>query len=324
MSTLPLWRKRLLSWVGLGSVLIFLSGGATQGQPLSEVFELRPGVWIDSQSEKAFLMAPEGGIDCISLTDGSVLWQSPHAQKPLALQASNLLAQVEIPTPGKLNLAILSAESGELTRSLSVDLSMEGIPSIDDQLGATFQVRTELGETGVILAWSSSSRVVQGMPTDLAAARPRVREGAFQLNLTSGAVSETAIPLPLKEPQRPLLEGDRRLSELVEGRQFLSADGQNVLVSRRVTEGASLKEYRWTIYSRTGRFLGDFETFVSYAPFLVSNGNLIFETRPFARRDGEGNMEEEPLKIRAVSLSNGVELWQGEVRDTAYEGPYPP
>ncbi|MCH9650617.1 MAG: hypothetical protein K0U98_20450 [Deltaproteobacteria bacterium] len=324
MSTLPLKRRVLLSWAGLVSVLMLLSGGAIQGQPVSGVFELRPGVWIDSQNEKAFLMAPEGGIDCISLSDGAVLWQSSQALKPLALQASNLLAQVASSRPGSLNLAILSTDSGELTRSLTVDVSTEAMPSVDDQLGATFQVRTELGETGVTLAWSSSSRVVQGMPTDLAAARPQVREGAVLVNLASGALSEIAISRRLKEPQRPLLEGDQRQSGLVEGRQFLSADGQNISVSQRVTEGASLKEYRWSIYSRSGRHLGDLETFASYSPFTVSANNLIFETRPFARRGNDGEMEQEPLKIRAVSLSNGVELWQAEVRDTAYRGPYPP
>jgi hypothetical protein len=106
--------------------------------------------------------------------------------------------------------------------------------------------------------------------------------------------------------------------------QILSADGGHVLASERVADDSVWEKYLWTIYDRsTGEPIGEFRTFRSLAPFFVSDSMVIYETPPAARQV-QGNLIEEPLKIRAVDLSTGREVWSREVRDTAYRGPFPP
>lgn len=307
----------------LGSFLGCLLSMAAGAQPVAEIFELRPGVLVDRGAGNAFVMAPGGGVDCVRLGDGALLWRSRLAHKPLALHGPRLLAQVDSSTPARLDLAILSAANGDPLETLTADLPAEVFGWIDDRLGGTFRARGRSGADGVLLAWTSSRQVVQGMPTDLAAAQPRVREGAFAVDLSAATVAAVAPPPRLLEERRPLLEAGRRLAGLPPGRQFLSADGRHVSVSDRIADGSAWNEYRWRIYSLDGQRLGDLETFTSYSPFFVYGSTLILESRPFARRIA-GEMREEPWKLRAVALSNGIEQWQLEFRDTTYPGPYPP
>jgi hypothetical protein len=106
--------------------------------------------------------------------------------------------------------------------------------------------------------------------------------------------------------------------------QILSADGGHVLASERVADDSVWEKYLWTIYDRsTGEPIGEFRTFRSLAPFFVSDSMVIYETPPAARQV-QGNLIEEPLKIRAVNLPTGKEVWSREVRDTTYRGPFPP
>ena len=46
------------------------------------------------------------------------------------------------------------------------------------------------------------------------------------------------------------------------------------------------------------------------------------EPAPYARYIT--GLVDEPLKIRAVDLQTGQELWNWQVRDTTYRGPFPP
>ena len=144
------------------------------------------------------------------------------------------------------------------------------------------------------------------------------------MNLSSGAMSVPEIeeaPVAFG-PQAAELAVGERLSQ-VPGVQFPSADGRHVLTSQRIADDSVWEKYRWTIYDRdTGERVGAFNSHLRLASFFVLGTQAIYETGPFVRRT-ESGLVDEPLKIRAVDLRTGQELWSREVRDTAYRGPYP-
>ena len=164
----------------------------------------------------------------------------------------------------------------------------------------------------------------EAAPQDTAA-EPEVTSGAFLLDLPSGAVS------PLRPEEVPVMFEPRALDlpvaarlARVSGPQFLSADGRHVLSSELVADDTVWDKYRWTIYDRdTGERVGEFRTYLPLAPFFVLDSEVVYETGPYVRQSETGPIEE-PLKVRAVDLQTGQELWSQPVRDTTYRGPFPP
>jgi hypothetical protein len=145
------------------------------------------------------------------------------------------------------------------------------------------------------------------------------------MDLSSGEISslktgEVRVALAPRVPDIPVAE---RLAD-VSGDQFLSADGRHVLSSKRIANDSVWEKYRWTIYDRgTGERVGEFRNHLPLAPFFVLDSQVIYETGPYLRQTKK-RLVDEPLKIRAVDLQKGQELWSRQVRDTIYRGPFPP
>jgi hypothetical protein len=129
-----------------------------------------------------------------------------------------------------------------------------------------------------------------------------------------------SLPSLRKQADLALLAPGQRVSKAGAARQFESADGRHVLASERTGDDLTWDKYRWTVFERaTQRQVGEMRTHVSFAPFVVSDSTLIYETTPFTR-----GKDEEPAKLRAVSLTNGAPVWAVEVREIAFRGPFPP
>jgi len=68
--------------------------------------------------------------------------------------------------------------------------------------------------------------------------------------------------------------------------------------------------------------LGTLRAEASMAPFAVVGTRLIHVAQPSIRLEGE-KMVDRPLRIRAVELTTGREVWRREILDTAWRGPVP-
>ncbi len=126
--------------------------------------------------------------------------------------------------------------------------------------------------------------------------------------------AKTGEPLP----ERILFEG-RPLAQL------LSADRRFLLVSSQAGQPpGAWDRYLWSIFSlASGELVGTMRYHRSGDHFLVLGSTLFHLSRPFGRRVGDEWIEE-PLKLRAVDLGSGTELWSYPLRDTTYRGPRPP
>ena len=309
---------RGLRAVVLGTVLaVFLASGAASQ---SGAFELRDGAVVDPGTGLIYLMSPGGGIDAVSLAFGTVRWHSDAAGRPISASAAGILAQAEAPEPGSLQLAVLDT-SGRLLRSAAVDLPAGVEAPVIDGLSRRFRIRGVPAGSGdgFRVEWRSTYLAPRGALILDEASGPRVRTGAFTFDPATGVVVDTEASEGIQGPQIEVPEG-QRLD--VSGRQFFSADRRHRLASVPGV-GSAAETYDWTFFDSSGGRLGSFSNRVSFAPFHVHGDLVVFETRPGAWRQGD-QMVEEPLSLRAVTLSSGAEQWRFAIRDTEYRGPFPP
>jgi outer membrane protein assembly factor BamB len=300
--------------------------------PAQERIALREGIVIDPTQPVAYVMTPERGIAAVDLTTGAKLWTSTAAAKPLALVGNRLVSQVESPdASNQLEIAALDVrERGTAAARKTTALPAGVRVSVGETLAGTFTSTGRPEGANVLVAWSWLPVPIQGMREDadrepdgakrIRPARPIT--GGVRVNPTTGAVTRVAdVPrIPPASSTWLVPAGTRLAAADAKGTQYDSADGRHVLVSERVADDRTWDKYRWTVYERaTGRKLGETRSPWSFAPFVVRDSILVFDTTPFTR-----GQEEQPAKLRGVSLDTGREAWSVEVREVVYRGPMPP
>ena len=303
------------------AVAVVCLSPAALGQQPSMGHELRPGVVIDLPLGLAFAMSPGGGIDAIDLRDGNVRWHSDDADRPVAVSGGRLIAQATSTAPRELALMSFDAAGGGRLASGSFTLPEGTKAPVVDGLGTTFRIWAEGEGTPLRIGWEYSRTVVQGMATEGPPPEPKITSGALSFELSTGATTALGTPVP-RLKQRYLADASERVPA-ADGRQFVSLDGNHVLISRRIADVSSWKQYSWTVVDRNGQELGSIERHNSYSPFVVTATVMVFATPPQARRVGD-EIEEEPLSLRGVDIRSGIQQWSREIRGLEYQGPFPP
>ncbi len=103
-----------------------------------------------------------------------------------------------------------------------------------------------------------------------------------------------------------------------------SADGRHLMVAAALAEPSGWDRFRWSLFSlETAESAGELSSDRSVGPFLVRGGRLVHLAQPWGRRI-DGRWVEAPLRVRAVELASGAEIWWRAVRDPAFRGPRPP
>jgi hypothetical protein len=354
--------QRTITFNGLVLAIATLVSGVFAGLPLGQSqqtansFELAPGVVVDLNTNRAYVMQPGGGIAALSLDRGDKLWNSTDAAKPLTVSGNLLVSQAEPEEEAnELEIVTLNAEDqGRRVFAQTIPLPARVRPSITRSAARSFTATADVVTGDAAVTWEYQERFVQGKrperellpgetespgalpPGALRTAQGEVVEGgpktetangAFRLNLKSGAVT------PQKPERRsaPIAEAglavelspSQQLSGVPQP-QFLSADGKYVLSPKLATDGAPWDKYVWTIYDRnTGEPRGEFRTHVRYAPFFVAGSLVVYQIGPYERKTANG-MVEEPLQLRAVNLKNGEIVWSQPIRDTVERAAPPP
>lgn len=147
----------------------------------------------------------------------------------------------------------------------------------------------------------------------LAAARQIHQPGAQRLVLDRWR-ADTGEPLPEVTLQR-----GRPVAVLA------AADRRHLMVvSPLEVVAGSAERYLWTIHSlASGEAVTRRRAARSATPFCLLRGLLLHLAPPSGRRV-EGGWEETPLRLLALDVESGAELWQRQVRDPAFRGPAPP
>ncbi|MEP7009564.1 MAG: hypothetical protein ABJC13_04505 [Acidobacteriota bacterium] len=309
---------------------------------------LGDGAVVDSIRGIAYLAQPQGGIEALDLSTGQAVWRSAAAAKPLALAGGTgeaLLAQMEPGTGGVLRIATLDPRTGAEKGRGELALPAGLWASVTDNLRGTFRLRAAAVHDGgsILLAWTATAAApLHGfVPPDLslrvpigaavAAPTPAAKVGGFErgaarLDPVTGRITPVAdseVVALAAAIDRGLAPGGAAEVAGASGPSgFASIDGRHALTSERVA--GSLHTYRWSISVRqTGSVLAVLDVPVSFAPFVVVGGKVIYLAQPSLRREN-GVTIGQPLRLRALDLQTGAESWQAVVRDSAYRGPIPP
>jgi hypothetical protein len=103
--------------------------------------------------------------------------------------------------------------------------------------------------------------------------------------------------------------------------RYPSANHKHLLASK--ADYATHPPWHWLIFSiDSGKRVAEINMESPGARFLIRRDQLIYESPPQQRLVAE-QWVNEPLRLRAIDLEGGNELWSRPIRDTAYRGPYP-
>jgi PQQ-like domain len=310
---------------------------------------LHDGVVVDPANGAAYVMSPGGGIEARDIATGNVLWKSDAAAKPLLAMDGNLVAQAPPNAAGDLVVVTLDARKGSPKDRTEIKLPPGQRSQLTDGPSRSFRAQAfPSGEGSVIVSWTAEQgRALQGVaPPELevpqvdtkdagsaerraeilAAAHER-RRGAFRLDVASGK----AAPVPFAEAQAkaPVLSariaggggGDKAAGGVLGS--LTSMDGRHVLTAER--SGSDLSNrYHWTVTdAATGAVAGAVDAPVSMAPFVVSGTRILYVAEPGMRKEGS-QFVQKPLRLRALDLQTGAEMWEAPTVDPLYRGPLPP
>lgn len=283
-------------------------------------FLLQSGVLVDPVGNKLFLMSPSGNLEARELASGQLLWKTEKASLPLQINGSNIMAVAEKSQGDGLEIVSLTANGEEQWRS-EIPLPQDAWKSIDNGLGTSIYLASSQVQDDFVLWWQSENQDISGM------AKPQNivnKQDALVWN-AQDAVFESRANLPTA-PEKPgltLVPAGEGLGQ-TNGKQWLSKDGLHILVSERIADNRVWDKYRWTVYEKaTGNRIGDTRDHFSTAPFFVSGTTLVYVSWPYERRVGD-KLEAVSLRLRAIDLTEGNQLWQQDIRDTKYRGPMPP
>ena len=189
---------------------------------VTNIFEFRAGVIVNSNQSTVYLMNLQRGIDAVDLSSGKLLWSTTKAAKPLLLHGHLLVAQAEsavtvsrsarrsmmpprararLVTPSSLlRIVVLNThDAGELLLEATVQLPEDVQVAIEDGLGTTFRTSARLHENDVIVSWRFSKQHITGAPPG-PDAKVLVTAGALRIDLETGHTdslrSEEVPPTP--------------------------------------------------------------------------------------------------------------------------------
>jgi hypothetical protein len=283
---------------------------------------VQPGIVLHPALGVVYVMNREGHIEAVGLTRGETRWTTAAVAKPLAVVGDLLVAHLQTQRPtNTLELAMFNTRVGPASvRVARIELPGQVRVSTQETLQGEFLTGAHVDADNIIVSWEFIPHPARGMLDPDDTVKPRVARGTLRLNPSTGAITGLSAEAAVPAGARAYKVVGRERIQQDSGTQFVSPDGRYVLASQRVADNRIWDNYRWTIYRRDGARLGEARTHLGFAPFAVQDSILLFVTEPFARR-GE---DEQPLKLRALSLASGKEIWSKEIRDTKFRGPYPP
>ena len=129
--------------------------------------QLSPGIVIDTDGGRAYVMAPEGGVTAVALKNGATLWHSDAAEKPLLVSGGLLLGQAMPAESGKgVAVRMLRVDGkGEVASEGVVPLPGGVDPVIDPTAGRGFSLSAEPLDGHAVLRWEFRERPLRGLAT---------------------------------------------------------------------------------------------------------------------------------------------------------------
>jgi hypothetical protein len=312
-----------------GALVAALAGlagaAAAQQAPASpeSVYAFRPGVWLDAERGRAYLMRPGTGVEAVDLRSGSALWRAEQVQKPLWASDSRLLAQ-RMDDTGRISLVMLDVRGPQASELWSSSWAVPaGVRvSIDAGKNEFFHMQACERAGGLALEWKFDEirKPFWAVQPEVEGSNRRVG-GSLLLDPSSGALRESAQDAcePPRAPAR-LTDAPRPGARTAEGKtvRYPSADGRHYLASALAPSAEAEPRYAWAIHdAATNEVVARFEQPLLASWFVVQGDLVLIDVPP---ADGATPGEVEPPRLRAVRASTGDEVWSQAYRNTRFTG----
>lgn len=284
-------------------------------------YELWKGVVIDANNTLLYTSNPSGGMDGITISSGEKKWHTDSADRPIVIQGSKIISHRDTKQGGILPLVNIESVSGVTSESRSIELPPTVVARVADSLNQHFNINTIKNKTSLqSIQWHYRKDFIQGISPE----SPKKNKpifGEVSLN-ASGLLADVNTTILAKRPLSINTAIEGNFLNAIKGRQFKSISGNHILVSKRKQDPALWEKYQWDIYDLSGQLLGSINNASSYISFHVVDDLILFINLPFIK-NSQNNKYEEPLSLQAYSLNTGQRIWQHEIRDFTYKGPYP-
>lgn len=326
MSTLMHCRRRVSATFGVAGALLL----ALLARPAQAAVELAPGLWVDQESQRAFLSNPSGLPEARALSDGRLLWTGDEPARLLLQMGAHWLALGQPEQVGWGRLLVLDSASGRQVKQLPFELPQGVSATVGAEPQRRFDARAEAIGDGVRLHWRFEAQPLRGAlleDSGAAVASEGISdEGVVDIDF-SGA---RALALPRRDvkpqplPRGPDLQPEQRITGLGE-RQFRSADDAHVLAPEPKQDSQFGIVWRWNFASRArGRLDASLELPFALAPFLLQDAHLLYQAPPLSYARADGSWQHHGLRLVMHELESGRELWSAELLDTVFRGVLPP
>jgi hypothetical protein len=318
-----------LSGVKMNKFVILMGFfGALNAAIAGDTVQLRTGVILDPSSKSLMVMLPAGGIAAVDLTTGNTKWSSSEADKPLMISNGQILSQQKVNKKGLLNLVYQSVETGVVQNTVSLTLPRDVMANVVNGTGNDFQIGKNPSAQTSQLQWQFRGNKIRGAaPDSVTNSQPAGNSNLLTQNIKQGLINldfsnrQAAIANVTEAFNSPKAAIEKRVLPQVEGRQFLSQNGQHVLASVRTDDNKAIT-YAWNIYALNGDLLSSFNASHSYLPFVVE-GNLMLMIEPETGRIEAGKLVKNSPLLKAINLTTQSPVWQYAVRSTKYFGQLP-
>lgn len=325
------------------------------------VYALQDGVIVDRAAGLVYIMmAAADEIDALDVRTGRVRFWTHAAMVPLAASEGRLLAWRES-AENELRLIVLSAANGR-TRVLCDPIPLPGAGMVTPNagLGWSFTVRVVRMENSVaVLRWSAARRYVGGAaptPEMEASVAATSRSGEIAVDIETGhrvePVPATSVVSPALDPAQsdswpglaaPMVVGPFTVSGVDVTVRAESTDAiESVRIERRghadqreLAPFARSAPQLFAMFSNDREYLM-FATAAANEPLpttvhvydLVSGRDSprvnIGDFSPYFVVAAGRVLHMANGRIYSEVLSGGGRRWSRAVRQTSYQGPYPP
>ncbi len=293
------------------------SGGpaiTTFGRTLDSL-TLVPGVVVEPTRGSVYIMGPAGGIETLTIDDGSLLWKSNQADQPLFVAGGSLLAIIDSNATG-LAVAFLDPASGKpaakADERLVLPLPVGVTTGIDQTLERTFTHAVRKSDDEIYLTWDFLQRDVTGVAPPGGRSLERRERGAFRfLGDTFEAVAPESI---IADPKNWPAE----LKELFESKQIRrppSRTGNVFAIAEQRYDPERLVLRRWG--ASDGMPLEEKLLYKGRAVAVLASCD---ERHVVVATASAQAATERPYVLRYYDLDSGALL--AELRSTSSAGPF--
>ncbi len=156
---------------------------------------LLPEGIADPAGGTGFFATGAAAIEAIGLAEGSLLWHTEAAERPLLLSGHLLAAQASVPgRPNALRIVLLDvSKNGEPVLTSEPVVLPEWVDACA-RAPEAFRTRARLEARGLILDWEAHDRYAGGAPPSRQVSRQAARDaaGAVRIDLDTGRAETVA------------------------------------------------------------------------------------------------------------------------------------